>query len=72
MPGKSNQVIKYILIAEGLFLAGWALYLWLNYQQLSEGEGWGVVGMLGILFWEFIFFIVVLIIGWLLTRGRSR
>jgi hypothetical protein len=72
MPGK---VIKYLIISAGLFLAGWVLYLLFNYKQLSEGEGWGVVGMIGILFWGLLFFavisIVILIIGGLSKKGRS-
>jgi hypothetical protein len=48
------------------------VYLMLNYEQLSEGEGWGVVGMIGILFWGMLFFavfsIVILIIRWLIKR----
>jgi nitrate/nitrite transporter NarK len=36
-------------IATGLFLIGCLFYTLFNYRQLSEGEGWGVVGMVGLL-----------------------
>jgi hypothetical protein len=43
-----------------------------NYKQLSEDEGWGMVGIIGILFYGMLFFafvsIVILIIGWLIKR----
>lgn len=36
-------------IATGLFIVGSLLYTAFNYRQLSEGEGWGVVAMVGLL-----------------------
>jgi hypothetical protein len=32
-----------------LFLVGCIVFTIYNYDQLSEGEGWGVVGMVGLL-----------------------
>ncbi|MCE3282013.1 MAG: hypothetical protein K0Q66_750 [Chitinophagaceae bacterium] len=32
-----------------VFLLGCLVYTVYNYEQLSEGEGWGVVGMIGLL-----------------------
>jgi nitrate/nitrite transporter NarK len=36
-------------IATGLFIVAILLYTVFNYRQLSEGEGWGVVAMVGLL-----------------------
>ena len=36
-------------IATGLFIIGIIVYTIFNYRQLSEGEGWGVVAMFGLL-----------------------
>jgi hypothetical protein len=36
-------------IATGVFILVCIFYTVINYQQLSEGEGWGVVGMVGLL-----------------------
>lgn len=35
-------------IATGLFIVGSLLYTVFNYRQLSEGEGWGVIAMVGL------------------------
>ena len=35
-------------IATGLFIVGSLLYTVFNYRQLSGGEGWGVVAMVGL------------------------
>lgn len=45
-----------------LFLAGCIGFTLYNYNQLSEGEGWGVVGMIGLLgFWVLLFVIDIVI-----------
>ena len=35
-------------ISTGLFLSGIIIYTIFNYGRLSEGEGWGVVAMVGL------------------------
>jgi hypothetical protein len=35
-------------IAAGLFLTGIIIYTIFNYAQLSAGEGWGIVAMIGL------------------------
>jgi len=35
-------------ISAYIFLSGCILYTIINYSQLSEGEGWGVVAMVGL------------------------
>ena len=37
-------------VAAGLYLVSCFGYTIFNYRQLSEGEGWGVVGMFGLFF----------------------
>jgi nitrate/nitrite transporter NarK len=36
-------------LTTGLFVIGIFLYTVFNYGQLSEGEGWGIVAMFGLL-----------------------
>lgn len=36
-------------VATGMFIIGCFLHATFNYGQLSEGEGWGVVAMIGLL-----------------------
>ena len=51
-------------IATGLFLTGIIIYTIFNYGQLSEGEGWGVVAMVGL----FGVGIVLLVIDFIIQR----
>ena len=51
-------------IATGLFLTGIIFYTIFNYGQLSEGEGWGVVAMVGL----FGVGIVLLVIDFIIQR----
>jgi hypothetical protein len=51
----SNAVIvsirpcfKVLRVHAILFLTGCIVFTILNYAQLSEGEGWGVAGMIGL------------------------
>ena len=41
-----------------LFLVGCIAFTIYNYDQLSEGEGWGVVGMIGL----FVFGVILLVV----------
>jgi uncharacterized PurR-regulated membrane protein YhhQ (DUF165 family) len=51
-------------VYELLFLAGCIGFTIYNYAQLSEGEGWGVVGMVGL----FGFGVVLLIFDIIISR----
>ncbi len=44
-----NIKLTILNIAAGLFLLGCIIFMAFNYQKLSEGEGWGVLGMIGLL-----------------------
>ena len=51
-------------IAAGLFLIGIIIYTILDYGQLSQGEGWGVVAMVGL----FVVGIALLIIDFIIQK----
>ena len=50
--------LSILNVAAGLFLTGIIFYTIFKYAQLAEGEGWGVIAMLG-LFGVGIFCLVV-------------
>ena len=45
-----------------LFLAGCIGFTLYNYKQLSEGEGWGVVGMIGLFGFGVLLFVIDIVI----------
>ncbi len=45
-----------------LFLAGCTGFTLYNYKQLSEGEGWGVVGMIGLVGFGVLLFVIDIVI----------
>jgi len=51
-------------VAVGIFLTGIIIYTIFNYGQLSEGEGWGVVAMVGL----FGFGLILLILDFVLQK----
>ena len=45
-----------------LFLAGCIGFTLFNYNELSEGEGWGVVGMIGLFGFGVLLFVIDIVI----------
>ena len=41
--------LSILNVAAGIFLAGIVVYTLINYSRLSEGEGWGVIAMVGLM-----------------------
>lgn len=60
--------LSILNVAAGLFLIGIIAYTIFNYGQLSEGEGWGVVGMVGL----FGFGIVLLTLDFIIQKVFNR
>ena len=45
-----------------LFLAGWIGFTLFNDNELSKGEGWGVVGMIGLFGFGVLLFVIDIVI----------
>lgn len=58
MKSKFSILTVYVLI----YLMGCAAFTIYNYNQLSEGEGWGMVGMVGLFCFGIFLFIIDMII----------
>lgn len=60
------------LIITGIILLVWHLVMLLfDYEQLSKGEGWGVVYIFGILFWGGILVAIGLVIKVIVKNKRQ-
>jgi hypothetical protein len=46
--GTFRYRISLLNLFAGIYLAGISVYTILNYAELSKGEGWGVVAMVGL------------------------
>ncbi|MFT3822866.1 MAG: hypothetical protein QM731_03055 [Chitinophagaceae bacterium] len=58
-------------ITAGLFIAGCIVYTAFNYRQLSASEGWGVVGMAGLLGFGAILLVIDFIIQQFFTDRKT-
>ena len=58
-------------IASGLFLTGIIIYTIFNYGQLSEGEGWGIVAMVGLFGVGIVLLMIDFIIQWVFKNKRT-
>ena len=55
-----------------IFLLGCIVYTTMNYDQLSEGEGWGIVFMIGIIIFGASSLLVDFFIQWLVKNHRKQ